>query len=76
MSNRGDYMSENYEMDGEYEEQKFKIDEITSNKKNMPIKQHMRKIEELIAEIKTDLQNNRQGQRVNETLKTFKSPGT
>ena len=45
--------------DGDYENDNYKIDEINSTKKNMPIKTHMRKMEEMIAELKTDLNNNK-----------------
>ena len=36
----------------------LKSDDINLNKKNMPVKTHMRKLEEIIAELKNDLNNN------------------
>ena len=49
-----------YEATDEYEgEGNYKADEMLSNKKNMPVKAHMRKIEDIIAELKTDLNNNK-----------------
>jgi hypothetical protein len=47
----------------EFESDAHKMDEIHSNKKNMPIKTHMRKMEEIINEIKGNLNDNRKNQQ-------------
>lgn len=50
---------EDYEIDDHY-----KANELTEMKKNMPVKTHIRKIEETIAEIKTDLNNNKKAGQI------------
>jgi hypothetical protein len=65
MNNRDYGMNDLAEMSGDYDiDQEYKIDDVTAMKKNMPVKTHMRKMEEIIAELKTDLGNNRKNGQI------------
>ncbi len=60
--NTRDYVTDFNEHD-EYENDNYKVDELHSNKKNMPVKTHMRKMEEIINELKSNLNDNRKNQQ-------------
>ncbi len=60
--NRGDFTNDLNEHD-EYENDNYKVDEMHITKKNMPVKTHMRKMEEIITELKSNLNDNRKNQQ-------------
>lgn len=66
--NRGD----DFDNDDNEFESNLKMDELHATKKNMPVKTHMRKMEEIIADLKTDLNNNKKnGQILNSECRTL-----
>lgn len=58
MENLGE-MNEDSELDNNY-----KADELTATKKNMPVKTHMRKMEDIIADLKRDLNDNKKSGQI------------
>lgn len=54
-------MNEDSEME---QNNQYRPDELNSMKKNMPVKTHMRKMEEIIAEIKRDLNDNKKAGQI------------
>lgn len=58
------YGNEEINEDSEIENENFKAHELHASKKNMPVKTHMRKMEELIAELKRDLNDNKKSGQI------------
>lgn len=56
-------LNEDSEMDN-MQNNNYKGDELNALKKNMPVKTHMRKMEEIIAELKRDLNDNKKSGQI------------
>lgn len=60
-----DYYGNDDEINEEDEiDPRYKVDELHATKKNMPVKTHMRKLEDILAELKRNLNDNRKSSEI------------